>query len=139
MTSPPNHVALLPLVLPPEPTLSPNPNTHALLIKDHNHRTVLELPTDRYEPPHPHLPLPLIRHSFDQLNVEVRRPCQHALPRAQERRTRGVGRVVFMLDLSIRSNERGGKTQVVSVCEGSEECGGERPEPRGCEWIYWRC
>jgi hypothetical protein len=44
-----------------------------------------------------------------------------------------------MLDLGIRSDEGRGKTQVMSVCEGSEERGGERPEPRGCEWIYWRC
>jgi hypothetical protein len=74
-----------------------------------------------------------IRHSFDELNVEVRRPCQDALPHAQERRARGVGRVIFILDLGIKGNERRGKMRVVSVCEDSEKCGGERPKPLVCE------
>src|SRR4051812_44023455 len=117
--------ASFPFALPPEPTLSPNPNTHAILIKEHDHCTVLEPPTDRDKPLNPHLPLPLIRHSFDELNMEVRHPCQHPLPRAQEGRSCGVGWVAFMLDLGIRSDERRGKTQVMSVCEGSEERSGE--------------
>ena len=36
-------------------------------------------------------------------------PCQDALPHAQERRARGVGRVIFILDLGIKGNERRGK------------------------------